>query len=123
GPQDADRADAAAVLPKIRELLLAGKNLEAEKLVAASFTCAGRGSGNGRGANVPFGCYQVLGNLRLKFMHEGADTEVKKYRRELSCASAIARVRYEQGGVNFFREVFVSAPDEAIVIRLSADRP
>ena len=43
------------------------KNAEAERLVNANFTCRGKGSGNGSGANVPFGCYQTLGNLRLRF--------------------------------------------------------
>jgi alpha-L-fucosidase 2 len=65
--EEADRADAHRTLPEIRRLLLEGKNSEAEELVNANFTCQGRGSGNGSGANVPFGCYQTLGNLRLTF--------------------------------------------------------
>lgn len=65
--EDADRVDASQSLPEIRRLLLAGKNVEAEELVNANFTCQGRGSGNGSGANVPFGCYQTLGDLRLTF--------------------------------------------------------
>ncbi len=66
-PEDADRPDAHKSLPEIRRLLLEGKNREAEALVNANFTCQGKGSGRGRGANVPFGCYQTLGNLRLNF--------------------------------------------------------
>jgi alpha-L-fucosidase 2 len=123
GPQDADRPGAAAALPEIRRLLLAGHNAEAEKLVNASFTCAGRGSGYGAGANVPYGCYQMLGNLGLHFVAPGADAPVTDYRRELDLADAVARVSYEQAGVHFTREAFVSAPDEAIVLRLTADRP
>ena len=123
GPQDADRPDAAAALPEIRRLLLAGRNAEAEKLVNASFTCAGRGSGFGAGANVPYGCYQVLGNLGLHFLPPAGDAAVRNYRRELDLTEAVARVSYEQGGVRFTREAFVSAPDEAIVLRLTADRP
>jgi alpha-L-fucosidase 2 len=65
--EDADRVDAHQTLPEIRRLLLEGRNSEAEELVNANFTCQGRGSGNGSGANVPFGCYQTLGNLRLTF--------------------------------------------------------
>ena len=65
--EDADRPDAHRVLPEIRRLLLDGKNVEAEQLVNANFTCQGQGSGNGRGAGVPFGCYQTLGNLWLRF--------------------------------------------------------
>ena len=59
-------------LPEIRRLLLEGKNVEAERLVNANFTCQGTGSGHGSGANVPFGCYQTLGNLRLKFGKAGS---------------------------------------------------
>lgn len=66
-PDDGDRPDAHQALPEIRRLLLAGKNAEAEQLVNENFTCRGKGSGHGNGANVPFGCYQTLGNLRLKF--------------------------------------------------------
>ncbi len=65
--QEADRADAHEALPAIRRLLLEGKNVEAEALVNRHFTCQGAGSGHGSGANVPFGCYQVLGNLHLRF--------------------------------------------------------
>ena len=123
GPQDADRPGAAAALPEIRRLLLAGRNAETEKLVNASFTCAGKGSGFGAGANVPYGCYQVLGNLRLHFVAPDAGASDTNYRRELDLADAVARVSYEQGGVRFTREAFVSAPDEAIVVRLTADHP
>ena len=65
--EDADQPDAHKALPVIRRLLLEGKNVEAEALVNKNFTCQGPGSGHGSGANVPFGCYQTLGNLRLKF--------------------------------------------------------
>src|SRR6266853_1809906 len=47
--QDADREGAAKVLPEIRRLLLEGKNVEAEALVNANFTCKGPGSGDGSG--------------------------------------------------------------------------
>jgi alpha-L-fucosidase 2 len=118
--EDADRPDAHKALPEIRRLLLEGKNPEAEALVNANFTCAGKGSGHGRGANVPFGCYQVLGNLRLKFPGTAAP---EAYRRELDLATARARVTYRRDGVAYTREHFVSAPDEVFASRLTADRP
>lgn len=119
-PQEADRPDAAAALPEIRRLLLAGKNAEAEALVNAHFTCAGAGSGKGAGANVPYGCYQTLGELRLAFTNSASAAPATDYRRELDLAEAICRVSFTQGGVRFTREVFVSAPAEVIVIRLTA---
>ena len=120
--QDGDRTNAAAALPEIRRLLLAGKNVEAEVLVNKNFTCAGRGSGEGHSANLPYGAYEVLGNLRLNFQF--ADTnEATSYRRELELATATAHTEFLRGGVKFAREVFVSAPDQAIVVRLTADQP
>jgi hypothetical protein len=66
-PDANDRANAFQALPEIRRLLAAGKNPEAADLVMKNFTCQGAGSGHGNGANVPFGCYQTLGNLRFQF--------------------------------------------------------
>jgi alpha-L-fucosidase 2 len=118
--EEADRTGAFQALPEIRRLLIEGKNAEAEKGVNANFTCQGKGSGHGKGANVPFGCYQTLGNLRLKM--GGLTNAVENYRRELDLKAADASVTYRRGGVTFSRECFVSAPDEAFILRLKADR-
>ncbi len=63
----------------------------------------------------------MLGNLRLKFA--GGDAGARNYRRELNLSDAVARVIYEQQGRGYQRELFVSAPDQAVVMRLTADRP
>ena len=118
--QDADREDAARYLPEIRKLLLEGRNAEAEKMVYAHFTCKGAGSGHGNGKDVPFGSFQVLGNLRLTF--EG-DERVEGYRRTLDLETAMGRVEFVRDGVTYVREIFSSAPGQAIVIRLSASKP
>ena len=120
--QAADRTNAAAALPEIRRLLLEGKNVEAERLVNKNFTCAGRGSANGHPGEVPYGSYQVLGDLRLIF-HFADTNEATGYRRELDLATATARTEFLRGGVKFVREIFVSAPDQAVVLRLAADKP
>lgn len=121
GPQDSDQGEAAQYLPEIRRLLLEGKNLEAEELVYKHFTAKGAGSARGKGKDAPYGAYQVLGNLRLKFA--GGDTGTANYRRELDLENAAAKISYTQNGVNFTREIFVSAPDQAIIVRLTADKP
>ena len=64
--------------------------------------------------------YQALGNLVLKFTAAGA---VSNYRHELDLDRAIATTTYEQNGVRFTRTVLVSAVDQVIVVRLTADRP
>ena len=119
--EDADRPEAHQVLPEIRRLLLEGKNVEAEKLVNANFTCRAKGSGHGNGANVPFGCYQTLGDLRLKFGNPPGPAE--EYSRTLDLRSALAKVVYQAGGLGFTREYFISAPDEVFVSRLTAGKP
>jgi alpha-L-fucosidase 2 len=119
--QDADRPDAAQYLPEIRRLLLAGNNVEAEKLVYEHFTCRGVGSARARGKDVPYGSYQALGTLRIVFAPGTA--VAGSYRRELNLADAVARSAYELGGVQYRREAFVSAPDQVIALRLSAGKP
>ena len=130
-PQDADRPDAYQSLPEIRRLLLEGNNAEAEALVNKNFTSAGPGSARGRGANAPYGSYQTLGNLRLKFLNVPAarpelverDAQPTDYRRELDLATATTRITYRLGDVTYTREIFVSAPDDVLVVRLTADPP
>jgi len=116
--QEADRIGAHKVLPEIRRLLLEGKNPEAEALVNSHFTCQGPGSAGGQ-----YGCYQVLGNLRLAFQISDTNAPVQDYRRELNLNDAITRLEYRRGDVTFRREMFVSAPDEVMVLKLAADRP
>ena len=116
--QDADWPDAYRALPEIRRLLLEGKNVEAEALVNANFTCKGPGSAGGQ-----YGCYQVLGNLHLAFRASDTNAIVTNYRRELNLNDAITRTRFTRAGIEYQREMFVSAPDEVMVLRLGADRP
>ena len=116
-PQDADRPDAYKYLPEIRQLLLEGKNVEAEALVNAHFTCKGPGS-----SGPQYGCYQVLGNLHLSFSAGETNSPVTNYRRELDLNDAVATVQFDRGGVRFNREMFSSAPDQVMVLRLTANR-
>ena len=120
-PSDDNRQDAHEQLPNIRRLLQQGKNDEAERLVNQTFTCKGEGSGHGKGADVPFGCYQVLGNLSIEF--ETKPNSATNYHRRLDLSTALADVRYRSDGVNYHRRYFTSAPDQVGVIRLTADKP
>jgi len=83
-----NRPDAAKNLAKIRELLLAGKNAEAEKLVNESFTCVGGGSRTGmRG---PWGCYQELGNLHLVWDSEVESVPLRDWKYQMIEAPEIS---------------------------------
>jgi alpha-L-fucosidase 2 len=72
--------------------------------------------------SVPLGqkAYQPFGNLRISFP---SSSEPAAYRRELDLDSAISRITYTMDGVTYKREVFASYPDQAIVVRLTADKP
>jgi alpha-L-fucosidase 2 len=109
-PAERDNPAALKHLPEVRRLLFAGSPVEAYRLAEKHLM--------GRPSRLQ--SYQMLGDLRLTFEHDAATSE---YRRELDLDSAIARVKYRAGDTQFTREIFASHPDQAIVVRLSADKP
>ncbi len=119
-PQDADNPDAFEALPEIRRLLFEGKVEEADRVANARLVCKGVGSGLGNGAYDPYGSYQMLGDLRLVFSHNGASAD---YRRSLDLETGVARVAYRIGNTSYARELFVSADHKALFIRLTATGP
>ncbi|MCW0483107.1 glycoside hydrolase family 95 protein [Gaoshiqia sediminis] len=119
-PADNDNPAAAAALPKIRQLLFEGKYKEATELTNQTMVCKGAGSGHGNGAEVPFGCFQTLGDL---WIDHGNPTSFENYHRQLDLDEAVVRVRYTQDGVDYQREIFTSYPDQVMVARFSADQP
>jgi alpha-L-fucosidase 2 len=119
--QDANNYEAHKVLPQIRKLLFEGKNDEAQELINKDFICKGKGSGG-----VPFGCYQVLGNLSLEFKYnkpDSADVKFKNYERELSLNNALAKCTYQVNGVTYTREYFTSFDNDLSIVKLTADKP
>ncbi len=105
--RDWDNPHAREVLPEVRRLVTAGDYLGADALC--------------RQMQGPYNqSYQPLGDLHLRF--DAAD-QFTDYRRDLDLRTAIASVRYRAGDVTFTREIFASMPDQAIVVRLTADRP
>ncbi|HCM73930.1 MAG TPA: alpha-L-fucosidase, partial [Armatimonadetes bacterium] len=118
-PHDADRENAHQFLGAIRERLLAGDNAAAQEILQREFVVKGAGSGHGNGKDVPFGCYQTLGDMVIE-LPRGAATE---YTRTLDLDRASARVAYTQNGVRIERETFVSAPGQVVVSRIMASQP
>lgn len=120
-PQDANNYKAYTFLPQIRELLLANKNSDAEKLINENFVCTGPGSGSGDGANVQFGCYQILGDMTLKFDYKTKSQPVN-YSRNLDIQTAVAATQFVLDGVTYKREYFAGFGDDAAFIRLIASK-
>lgn len=110
GPRDRNNPDALVNLPTIRELLFSGRIREAEKLTQMAFT----------GLPETQRHYTPLGDLLISFVRQG---DKEDYLRELNLEEGIVRVSYREGGVLFTREVFASYPNQAIVVRITGDKP
>lgn len=102
--------DAQKTIPEVKRLIKQGRLNEAARLCQAGVNSTPRYTG----------CYLPLCNLFLRDTHYG---EPQNYRRELDLRRGVATVKYSLGGANFTREYFVSAPDSALIIRLSCDKP
>src|SRR5204863_154037 len=109
-PYDPVNPDAKDALPDVRRLLAERKYRDAAKLVDAKVMSKPL-------AQMP---YQTVGDLALTFPEIDS---VENYRRDLDLATATAHVSYTSRGVTFSREVFASAPDQIIVVRLTASSP
>ncbi|HWV75661.1 MAG TPA: glycoside hydrolase family 95 protein [Pseudosphingobacterium sp.] len=118
--QDANNYEAHKNLPEIRRLINEGKNDEAQELVEKAFICLGKGS-----ASVPFGCFQMLANLRLQHQYPVglSAMDIKAYQRKLSLEEAIASTQFTVGGVRYLREYFTSFGNDVCFIRLTASKP
>src|SRR5215210_6095185 len=108
--RDRTNPDGARALPEVRRLLFAGKVAEAEALAEKSIIAVPK--------RMP--PYQPLGDLLLNFKGQG---QTEDYVRELDIDAGVARVTYQRDGARFTREVFASAVDQLIVMRLTCDRP
>src|SRR5260370_522160 len=93
---------------RVVEMLRSGEYAEADALITHNW--CGRAQA----------CYQPVGDLRLYFEGHAAPAA---YERELDLSTAIGAVRYTHAGVTFTREYLASFPDQALVIRLTADKP
>jgi alpha-L-fucosidase 2 len=107
-PREWNNPEAKKYLPEVRRLVLEEKNyVEADKVC--------------KKMQGPYNeSYLPLGDLRLAFEHAGPVTE---YRRELNLDTAVSRVTYRGGDAVFTREAFASAPDQAVVVRLTCTQP
>jgi alpha-L-fucosidase 2 len=109
GPYDSANPRGAANLAEIRRRVFADQWIPAQDLINQTMM----GNPGGQLA------YQPVGNLRLAL---GSATGATRYTRMLDLTTATVTTSYVLGGVRFQREVFASAPDQVIVIRLTADR-
>ncbi|WOF44134.1 glycoside hydrolase family 95 protein [Sphingopyxis indica] len=112
GPYDPVNPAARDALPEVRHLVAAGRYAEAEALADARLMGAPRTQM----------AYQSVGHLLLD-LPAAEPGEITGYRRELDLDSAVSTVRFRLDGIGHRREIFASAPDDVLVVRLAADAP
>ena len=98
------------VLPEIQKLVFEEKYLEAHNLFGRNLM----------GYPVEQMKYQCLANLHLFFKDQDSITN---YKRWLDLETGISGVSYNSNGITYQREIFVSAPDQVIAVRITADKP
>lgn len=102
--------DAQEGFREVRELLKQEKIEEAQKVAFEKM----------QGVTPNMRHYMPLGNLNITMEFNG---RAKDYLRQLDIGSAVADDSFTVGDVVYTREVFVSAPDEVMVIRITASQP
>ena len=118
---DPSNPNAQKSLPIIRQKLIEGDNIAAQKITQENFTCSGGG-----GTNPCYGNFQTLGSFHLDFSEmKISEKTVSNYNRYLSINDAISKTvfnfEYEGKNATFSREYFVSIPENVIVINLKTE--
>jgi alpha-L-fucosidase 2 len=109
-PHDYAHKGASQSLAKIRELLWAGKQKEAEDLAMKEFMSE----------PLHQQAYQAFGDLSIETAGVESPTG---YRRWLDLDTGIATTEFTAGGIQYRREVFASHPANAIVVHLTSSKP
>lgn len=111
---DYSNPDAAESLPEIRQLLMEGRNAEAQEVMYERFVPKKQTNGG------TYGSYQVLGFLEISHIFKDSQATVSDYRRELDLRTATVSGSFVKGGVRYDRTSYISRPYDIIAIELSA---
>lgn len=106
-PRDTNNYDALRHLGKVRTLISNGRYEEAEQLIERNML--GRRTES----------YQPLGDLCI--YQDLSKDAITDYERLLDLDTGIASVQYRYKGARYSREVFVSVPDQVLIMRLEGE--
>lgn len=105
--------DAAESLKEIRQLLIEGKNAEAQAVMYRRFVPKKQRDGG------TYGTYQILGDLLISYDLSG---EPEGYRRELDLRTATSSAVFNMGDTCHFRRCYVTGYDDVMVVEIGASR-
>ena len=109
-PHHNNSEEAKTHLQEVRDLIFAGKEMEAHEIIDQHFFKGPHGMR-----------FLPLGSVKLSFDYQGQTVPVG-YRRELSLADALCTTTYEANGIRYERTVFASQADNVIVVHLKVDK-
>lgn len=110
GHRNRNNPDAYEGMLEIRKLIDQGQLKAAEKLAFQKM----------QGLCSDSRSYLPLGNL---FIHMEDIGKVRDYSRELDLQSAVTNTEYTINDVKYLRQIFVSAPDNVLVVHIHSDQP
>lgn len=108
-PDAGNNPKAQAILPLVRAAVFAGDYGKAAEIWKKNL----QGPYSAR--------YLTMADLFLDF--DFKDSATTAYRRELDIRNAVSTVTYTIAGITYKRETLISYPDQAMVIRITADKP
>lgn len=110
GPYDPTNPDARNHLAHVRQLIKEGKYAQADRYADQHLM----------GQPRFLQCYQPFGDI---WLNVDTPAPISDYRRELDLATGISRVQYRLGETAFSRELFASAVDQVVAMRLTSEGP
>lgn len=108
-PRQYKMPNAPEAIKQAQQLVRENKLSEAQKLIEKEVTCHFSQA------------YMPLGNMNIRFMELFG--EISNYRRELDIETGVHKVEFDCAGVHYVREMFISHPDQAMVLKMTASRP
>lgn len=106
-PRDTACVEDDSHFKKARALALEGKLSEAQECIEQNMT--------GRWSNA----YLPLGDMLIDF---GSDGKAENYKRTLKLREGLCTTEYSKDGACFKQEVFVSYPDDVMVVRITSSK-
>jgi alpha-L-fucosidase 2 len=108
-PLERERQVAPGDLQRARDLWFAGQVEEAQRIMQDGFM-----------SERLIRSHQTLGDLHIETASPESGAPAADYRRELDLAAGIARTRWTADGHPVLRQVFASAVDDVVVVRIEA---
>ena len=110
-PHENNSRESAQALPQVRDLIFAGRELEASRLIDQHFIKGPHGMR-----------YLPMSSVFLTFSYPGKEAAPEDYRRSLSLSQALNTTSYTVDGVRYERTVFASQAANVLIVHLSADK-